>query len=135
MDFYSDEAYLQIREDFSSLAENDFNEAFRLAKDSASAKSYYEDKYHEFTNLSEEAKYEITRVHSAISHRESPDNVSKGNRIADADPEVIALRAQQRKAAYVAGQLQTRVNFLGNVHFTTKSAYENANKSYRQGGN
>jgi hypothetical protein len=130
---YDDALYQRIKHEFISLKEEDIGSAFQLIKASAVAKQYYEEQLHEYNKLAEEAKLEAERRKAWVSAKESPENVSKGARIADSDPGVIDSLLDHQKAKLIVGQLQARVNFLGNVHFTCKTVYENNSKTYRQG--
>ena len=131
---YDDSIYQDIRQHFAGLDETDMQEAFLLAKRAADAKEYYEEQLHEYSRLASGLKHDITRTHAKISFEESPENVAKGNRIADNSDVINGLRRELDRTQYFVGQLQARVNFLGNVHFTAKSAFENAAKKYRQEG-
>ena len=130
---FNNSLYEKLKGMFATLRDDDPQTAYQIAKESVSAKAYYEEKLAEAIKEASELDYEADRIAADISNTQSPDNVSKGQRIADASTEVLEARKLHARMKWVVGQLQARVNFLESIHFTAKMVYENMTKNYRRG--
>lgn len=126
-------SYTTTIEEYAKLDIDDYDKAFKLARDFNEWYEYISDFAAYVEKLYLDAETDKIKIQSAASIKYNDSTVAKGDRKADIDEEVILARKDRNTLQAFHNLLLRKLDFLEKAHWHCKSAYDNAyNKAISQ---
>ena len=129
------QSYMILKDEYAELEDNDPNSAYSIMKKASALLEYFETEEAETDKELNIKKTNAESLESQVALKESPNNVSKGEKLASCNNEVMYEWNEYYTAKCTHGRLIAIIKFLWRVYYDSQNVWKNSSQIQRRDNN